>query len=220
MADTLNLLMRRTMSLLNSGDMSVTDTQLHSFAQAGYASAARILRAAGMGLLRKQSDAIELAITPVVKTRFTRAGTETGAVAFPSDLIRPIELRERVHETTTWAAMKSSDGFLPSDNADATLKVWDWRGDEIVVPGHAVSIIEVQIQYEAELPDLAYPSDLLLIPDGLDPIARLAASFAASSLGNAALATAWKGEGTADLGLIAEAEAKVKRAAAGRWGRQ
>ena len=217
MSDTLNLVMRRTMALLNTGDMKVTDTQLRDFAQAGYASAARILRASGMGLLRKQSDVIDVAVG---KTKFTRAGTEVGAVAFPSDMIRPIELRERVHGTTTWATMKSSDGFLPPDNIDATIKVWDWRGDSIVIPDHATSVIEVEIQYEAELDELAYPSDVLLIPDGLDPVSRLAAAFAASALGDGARAAAWKAEATSDLTLISDAEAKVKRAAASRWGRQ
>ncbi len=213
MADTLNLVMRRTMALLNTGEMKLSDTQLRDFSQAGYASAARILRAAGMGLLRKQSAEIDIAIGVTAIAR-------TGAVAFPSDLIRPIELRERVHGTTAWTTMKSSDGFLPPANTDATLKVWDWRGDEIVIPDHATSVIEVQVQYEAELPELGYPSDVLLIPDGLDPVSRLAAAFAASALGNAALSGAWKAEATADLNLIAEAESKVKRAAASRWGRQ
>lgn len=220
MAETFNHAIRRAATVLASAGIEPMDVELQDFVRTGYRAAARYLRAQGMGLLRVQSSAISVA------TNATSIGRAT-TPALPTDLIRPIELRERtaaiVSPSTAagpWTTMRSSDGFIPTAGAGTTLDVWDWRGDAIIFRGNSVTAIEVTILYEAELPALTYASSSILIPDGLDAIAWLGASFAAADGGKKALSDEWKALASADLDLIAKSETKVRKAAAARWGEQ
>ncbi len=222
MSDTLNHAMRRAATVLGGAGIEPKDVDLQDFVRTGYRAAARYLRSQGMGLLRAQSAVINIPETCVSLLRGATPG-------YPSDLIRPIEIRERVPAVVSpaadageWTAMRSSDGFLPAASVvpSTTLDLWDWREDKIVLRGNTTVHVDIQILYECELPALIYASSLLLIPDGLDAVAWLGASFAAADGGKKAAAEEWKGLATADLDMIAKSEAKVRKAAAARWGTQ
>ncbi len=213
MAETFNHAIRRASTVLAAAGIEPKDVDLQDFVRTGYRAAARYLRAQGMGLLRKQSSTIAIPMSAVSLGRATTP-------ALPTDLIRPIELRESPTGTNTWAAMRSSDGFTPEVGTGATLDVWDWRGDAIIFRGNSARAIDIQVLYECELPALTFASSELLIPDGLDAISWLGASFVAADGGKKQAAEDWKGMATADLDMIAKSEAKVRKAASARWGTQ
>ncbi len=191
-----------------------TDGVLLVFAQRAYRTCARYLRSKDMGLFRRQSASI----TVVSGTSGIGRGTTP---ALPALLLRPIELRESRVITGPWTAMRSSAGFTPEDAASGgPLEIWDWREDQIIFPAHTGVTVYVQILYEYELAALTTGTDPILIPDALDALALMTASFVAKSRDEKGISEMFKAEATADLDLIARAEAAVKKAAGARWGTQ
>ena len=200
-----------------------TDAVLLPFTNRAYRTCARYLRSKGMGLFRLESASISKAATDL---GFVRG---TGVTNYPTYntgaplLLRPIELREMPTGGSTWTAMRSSRGFLPPTNPAAALEVWDWRNDRILFPAHTGFAVLVQILYEAELTEFTSSTSSgqpVAIPDGLDAVALMAASFVAKSRDEKGISEMFKAEATADLDLIASAESAVKKAAGARWGTQ
>jgi len=197
-----------------------TDAVLLVFAQRAYRTCARYLRSKEMGLFRKQSTSVEVAAGKLGLARTGETDYPTYLTAAPL-LLRPIELRESTVTTGPWTAMRSSDGFTPAAAASGgPLEIWDWREDKIIFPAHAGATVYVQILYEYELAALTTGADTILIPDALDAMALMTASFAAKSRDEKGISEMFKNEATADLDLIARAESAVKKAAGARWGTQ
>lgn len=201
------------------GDVSQTSTVgeaypdviLIPFVARAYRYAARYLRAQGVGLFRKESAAILLAVG---KTQFNRISPTP---LYPSDMLRPIQLREAPASGGTYQIMKLSDGFLPDQPISGTLKIWDWREDELRFPGASVDT-NVQIQYESELSVVTAGTDTCLIPDSLDALAALTAAYAALSRDEKDNALALQTMAEKDLDLIAVSEKIARKAAGAAWG--
>lgn len=191
-----------------------TDAILLPFVKASYRKAARALRPTGMGIFIKESSAIS------VTTGVSALSRSGGGATYPSDLVRPLRLRERKATTGTYTDMSNSDGFLPtSDPTKKLLEAWDWRNDQIVFPA-ALEDKEVIIQYEAELAALSGTSSVILIPDALDPLAKMVASMGARSRDEVTHAQELWAQAVEDLAQIAQAEERVKKARGAPWGKK
>lgn len=190
-----------------------TDDVLLPFVQRAYRYAARYLRAKQVSILRYQSSPIKLAVG---KTAFTRSpGT---APNFPTDMVRPIMLRERPSGGgQKYKNMKISDNFLPDQDAGKELALFDWRNDTLEFIGATVDV-DIQMQYEADLPELTDVDDTILIPDSVDALAGLVAAFAAESRDEQTNSTRLQTNAERDLDLIAAAELLVRRAKGAQFG--
>jgi len=188
----------------------MTDAMLLIFINEAYRFSARFLRSEGMGLLRKISASISI-------TAGGGAVTRAVAPVYPTDMIRPYELQERL--TTgpgAWQRMNEAvEGFFP-ETAATTFDLWDWRDDTIYVKPSSVNR-DIRISYEAELTALATTASVVLIPDSLDPMAKLVASYALRSRDEVAYAKELEESAIRDLALIAKSEKALKLAKGGRW---
>lgn len=189
-----------------------TDAVLLPYIQRAYRKAARVLRAAGMGVMRKESAAIAVVAVDVALTRGV-------APLYPADMLRPIELREKPTGDTTYAVMRCQPGFLTDAAATKYREYWDWREDKIVFRASTVAG-SIQIQYEADLTALAGNGSTIEIPDALDAVSLLAASYAAASRDEQAMSARYAEIAMEDLAFIAQAESKVRVAQASRYGSQ
>lgn len=189
------------------------DATLLPFLQRAYRYAARYLRAKKVGLLRKQSGVLALTIGQTTLTR------TPGAVPnYPSDMLRPIALRERqTGGGAKFTNMVMSDGFLPDRDADDVLGHWDWRDDKIETLG-AKQNRDVQVLYEADFPAIATINDTFLIPDSLDALAAIAASFAAATRDEQTNSEKLRQLGERDLDLVAASELMVRAARGAQFG--
>lgn len=211
MADTVATVHATARAILADTGETYDDDVLFPFTKIAHRKAARALRGAGMGLFQKQSSAITV-------TAAVTAISRSSAPTYPSDLLRPIRLREKPTGSTYYQRMNSSDGFLPDQAASTTgLAIWDWRNDTILVPACTINV-DVQILYEAELAALTGPSSLIVIPDGIDPMAKMVASMVARSRDEKETAKEWWDEAMEDLAQIAAAEAAAKQARSVEWG--
>src|SRR5271169_5559531 len=190
-----------------------TDAVLLPFVQRAYRYAARYLRAKQVSILRYQSSPIKLAVG---QTTFTRA--PGAAPNFPADMIRPIMLRERpTGGGQKYKNLKISDNFLPDQNAGTELALFDWRNDTLEFIGATVDI-DVQMQYEADLPALTDVSSTILIADSVDALAGLVAAYASESRDEQTNSTRLQTIAERDLDLVAAAELIVRRAKGAQFG--
>lgn len=189
------------------------DETLVPFVVAAYEEAARVLRAKGMNLFRRESSAISV---PSGTKTIVRSG---GSPVFPSDLLRPLEIRWRAAGAGTWVTvpLKLNDGFFQDATPTASLSLYDFRDDTILLGVGASVNTEVQIQYEAELPALVDPSSTVKIPNSIDPLALLTASYAADSRDEMEHSVRWDTLAHAQLDLIAASEQNARAAIAARW---
>ena len=203
-----------------AGDV-FTDTVLSPFARRACHKAARYLRSRGSSHFRKEATGISAGstITQLERT----AGS--GIVTYPADMLRPIELREKLAADTEYKALRCQNGFLPSDVAAGSYRqYWDWRDDKIIIPaGTATTTFE--IQYEAGFTDpvswVTTPSSTsIAIPDAGDAIAWLIAAYAFASRDERENAKAAYDIGMDDLAQIADADVNVATARAARYGGQ
>ena len=200
-------------SLLGDSSTDVwTDAILLPYIARGYRKAARVLRAAGMGVLRKESSGIAILSTDTALTRGV-------APMFPSDMLRPIEIREKPAGGTTYTVMRCQQGFLTDAAATSLREYWDWREDKIIFRA-STGATTLQVQYEAELAALSGSGSTIEIPDGLDPVSLLAAAYVAQSRDEHSLSAKYIEIAMDDLANIAQAEAAVKLAQASRYGSQ
>ena len=187
------------------------DDTLFPFTKIAYRKAARALRGAGMGLFIKQSSNITV-------TAGVTAISRTTPPTYPTDLLRPIRLREKPAGSTYFTNMNSSDGFIPDRAASTTgLQIWDWRNDTILVPACTLEVT-VQVLYEAALPELTLPSGLILIPDAVDPMAKMVCAMVARSRDEIQNSAEWWGKAMEDLAQIAAGEKAAKQARPVEWG--
>lgn len=192
-----------------------TDAVLIPFVQRAYRFAARYLRARGVGLLRRQSSTVAV-------TAGQGAIGRSVSPTYPADLLRPLALRERL--TSSGLAFQNmqpgqNNSFLPdfTGSTVTAFKIWDFRDDNILVPVSSQNN-DVQILYEAELPAVTVVGDTLKIPDGLDALAGLAASYAAGSRDEQANAATLMAAALQDLDLIAACEKEARQAKTAQWG--
>lgn len=202
-----------------NGDV-YSDAVLAPFAKRACHKAARYLTSQGMGLFRKESADISV---PAITTRLERTAGG-GIVTYPADMLRPIEIKERLTTETNLTSMRCQNGFLPTDVATGDYRqYWDWLGDVIVFPAGLKATV-MRIQYEAYFTD---PSSYTVpgtqvfnIPDGGEAIAQLTAAFAFYSRDETANGDRAFQQGMDDLAMIATAESNVATARAARYGRQ
>ena len=198
----------------SAGDY-LTDAYLLPYIQRAYRKAARVLRAAGMRLLVKDSSTIVVA---AATTSLDRSGAGT---LYPADLVRPLVLRERPSSPPggAWSQMSQQQELLYDATAAASRKVWDWRADTIYFPAASAST-DIQIRYEAEIPALTGNSSTIAIDDALDAVALLAAAYVVQARDEQQASAKFEALGMEDLQLIAQAETGIKTARAASFGRQ
>lgn len=189
------------------------DETLVPFVVDAYEEAARVLRAKGMNLFRKESSAISV---PSGTKTIVRSG---GSPSFPSDLLRPLEIRWRAAGAGTWntVPLKLNEGFFQDAAPTALLSLYDYRDDTIILGVGANVNTEVQIQYEADLPALTGPTDIIKIPNSIGPLALLVASYAAESRDEMEHSARWDDLAHKQLDLIALGEQNARAAIAARW---
>ena len=192
-----------------------TDALLLPYVQRAYRKAARVLRAAGMRLLVKDSSTI-VVTAAVVKIERSGAGT-----LYPADLVRPIALRERPSAPPgqSWSQMSQQQEPFPDAAATASRKIWDWRVDAIHFPAASAST-DIVVRYEAEIPALTGNSSEIIILDALDAVSLLTAAYVAQARDEQQMSAKFEAVGMEDLQLIAQAETGVKTARAASFGRQ
>lgn len=189
-----------------------TSAILLPYINAAYEKVATLLRARGITILRKTSAAITVLTG-------TTAITRSGGTTYPGDLVRPIELVERVSGSGSYVRMVQSQGVM-QDRATSTLfGEWDWNNDEIHFVG-ASGDVQVKIHYDATLAALTADSDTLLIQDCLNAVAFFAASDAVRGRGQSALAADLATQGQTATDAITAAELTSKESLGGRWGPQ
>ena len=206
-------------TLADVGGDVYTDTVLSPFAKRACQKAARYLRSQGVSLFRKESTNISVAAATVKLER-------TAGTTYPTDMLRPIEIRERLATETDadFKSMRCQNGFIPTDQTPGSLRqIWDWLGDTIVFPaGTANSVF--RIQYEAYFVDpVSYTipgSTLIAMPEAGEAIALLIAAYAFYSRDEQANGDKAYAQGMEDLSMIATAEKNVATARAARYGRQ
>lgn len=192
-----------------------TDAILLPYIQRAYRKAARVLRAAGMRLLIKDSASITVVAATV---KLERSG---GGTLYPSDLIRPLVLRERLTSTPTagWSQMSQQHELFYDATAATSRKVWDWRSDIIYFPAASAST-DIVVRYEAELPSLTGNASEILILDSLDAVSLLAAAYAAQARDEQQMSERFTAMAAEDLQLIAQSETGIMAARAASFGRQ
>lgn len=208
-------------TLADVGADVYTDTVLSPFARRACHKAARYLRSRGSSIFRKEATGIA-ALSTTTKLERTAGG---GAVLFPADMLRPIELQEKTALDTEYTALRCQNGFLPSDvPVGAHRQYWDWINDTIVFPAGTVATT-LKLQYEANFTDpgswVTTPNlTSIPIPEAGDAIGWLIASYALASRDERESAKLAYDMAMEDLAQIAEADANVATARAARYGRQ
>ena len=189
-----------------------TDAKLFPFLKRAYRYAQRYLRTKEVSLLIKQSSSIALTVG---STTFTRP---SGSLPnYPADMLRPLQLREKqTGGAGRFTLMNMANGFLPDQDAQDALGLWVWRNDLITTLG-AKQNKDVQILYEADLTALTSVNDTLYIPDSLDPLAAITASFAAATRDEQVNSEKLRQIGERDLDLIAQSEKLLLRAKGATW---
>lgn len=196
------------------GQSGLSDWDMLPFVRVAYRSIARSLRAAGVSLFRRKTPS-PLLITSAL-TSVGRATTP----ALPADFIRPIELMERPNGgSVKYRRTSQSDGLLEDRLTTGYIEEWDWKDDAIrfVAPGGDVDLL---IEYEAALPELLTPNDPILIPDSVDTIACLAASYAVTGRPNVNGGESLAVEARKAVDDLVASELALKAAMGGRWGPQ
>ena len=189
------------------------DAILLPYIQRAYRKAARVLRAAGMRLLVKDCAPIAVLTTT---SQLDRSGA---GVLYPSDLLRPILLREKPAASTEYSQMSQQQEPMYDRTPVLLRQNWDWRADSIFFP-QSTSAGVIVIRYEADLPALAGNASEILILDAVDAIALIAAAYTAQARDEVQTSAAFMQMGVEDLGLIASAETGIKAARAASFGRQ
>ena len=138
-------------------------------------------------------------------------GTNQNPTPFvPTDLMQPEFIWERqTGSTEHWVRMTEQLDGLPSVVQSLRLAIWEWRGDQVVMPG-ATQSNDLRLRYQSRQTDFATTEDVLYIRDGSAPVAYfMLATYELSK--NPELATAYEGRGMQRLQQIATANARAKQ---------
>lgn len=89
----------------------------------------------------------------------------------PTDLLNPIFMWERTTGSTeNWVEMEERADGLPSMVQSTRLKMWEWRGDALVMPG-ALQSEDLRLRYQGAHAVFVAPTDTLLLRGGNGTIA-------------------------------------------------
>lgn len=182
-----------------------TSAILLPYINAAYFEVATQLRARGATLFRKTSNIITGPTSPL------------GRGSYPSDLIRPIEVVERVAGTGLFVRMSQSTGFYNDRAATALYGQWDWKNDSLYFAG-TTGTVDIKIEYDAALTVLTADGDTLVIPDCLNAVAFLAAAYAVRGRGQPSLYKDLLEKGQAAIDQLTASDLDMKAAMTGRWG--
>lgn len=151
---------------------------------------------------------LQLAGIPVineVSAVMTVAAGETDlslSVDYPTDMITPIELKERlVGEPNQYFVPMTKVDFIPNIEQDTRLIWWCWRTEKILLLG-ALNAVEVELRYRRTLPT---PTKLTDSVDFLFAelfLSRRIASLAYASAGSYERANAWAQDAQTQLSKI------------------
>lgn len=141
---------------------------------------------------------------------------------YPSDLVRPQQMRERTATTPTVAAgtyqlMSWNDGFIPDQTDGTNRQLFDWRNQTIVFDG-ATAIRDMQILYESDVTILRMPYQQMLIPEGYTVVAFRAAAYAAASVGKGDRTTAYMQISKDAMERIVRNEMAIRKGWPTQWG--
>lgn len=187
------------------------DADLLPFIRVAYRDIVRRLRAEGLSVFRRTSAAITI-------TSGTKALLRSGGTTYPSDLVRPLEVMERVSGVGTYVRMSQSEGLFEDRTTTALMQEWEWKDDGIRFVG-ASGDVQVILEYEASLPELLTPGDAILIPESYDTIAYLAAAYALAPRPNVD-STKLEARAEKAVAALVQSELALKGSMQGRWGTQ
>jgi hypothetical protein len=103
---------------------------------------------------------------------------------YPTDMILPIEMKERQIEDKNWAFVDMVEvDFIPNIDIDVFLHYWCWYQNTIILRG-ALNPTQVQLRYQRYLPVPHVNTDSLIVPLGQLFIANRVAALAYQSMGN------------------------------------
>lgn len=154
---------------------------------------------------------------PGAQVNVSDTGYFNGALNFiepqvPSDLLEPLRIWERQTNTTNeWRPMKQVLDGLPSVVQTDRLGIWEWRSDEIVMPG-AVQSNDLRLRYAGSQARLVTINDTLYFRGATGPVAyKTAATWVASK--NPEVAAALDGEAQKRMSQLATRNARTKQRA-------
>jgi hypothetical protein len=104
----------------------------------------------------------------------------------PSNLLVPLKLWERPNlSAQDFVEMVdlTNHGGLPSRPQGMNLSVWEWRTDGIYFIG-ATQDIQIRLRYQAAYPDLAGPTDVILIRGAQECLAHSTAALVGFARGS------------------------------------
>lgn len=198
--DTATQVLNLTRSIINDAAQSIsgailTDTAPYTMEllNAAYRDLQHELINSGVETFSKESIllnvlAINTAVSgdPSAQVYVSYTGYNDGVATYanpvlPVDMIVPLRLWERQNGTTEdFVQMDPVNDGLPSSSQTARLRLWDWRGDAIYMPG-AIQANDLRLRYAAYLADLTSGSSLVMILRSKNALAYFtAAQFAAA----------------------------------------
>lgn len=107
--------------------------------------------------------------------------TDNPSPVVPEDLLVPIRVWERqTGSVEDWIPMTQRLDGLPSMSQGARLNMWEWREDQIVMPG-ATQSNDLRLRYDGSMARFATVDDILYFRGGCGPIAyKMAAIYLVS----------------------------------------
>jgi hypothetical protein len=197
-------------SFMNDAPGNVfTDSVLLPYIQSSYRRVQRKLAIAGSSLFI--TDNIQLVIAAVpsaqqgIGTQVVLNDASEPPNQLPSNLLQPLKISERPNLSTQhFIEMQDRtmhDG-LPLRKQGQTLRDWEWRTDGIYFVG-ATQDTEIDLRYTVSLPDLAGPTDYVMIRFSQEAIAYGAAALAGGARGSPLAQTYADEQDQADEDLIA-----------------
>jgi len=189
-----------------------TDAVLLEYIKTAYREMERLMRSAGVSVFRKTSSALTVTSGTVTLTTATTP-------ALPSDLLRPLEIMERVSGTGTYVRMSQSYGVLEDRAATALIQEWDWKNNALFFPA-ASGDVQIKIEYEAELAALTNSASALLIPNCMDGVAYLTCAYAVRARGMQEYADWFDKKAQECIKQLIASELANRRALTGRFGPQ
>lgn len=215
--NTVQAALRLASSLINDNQApKLNDSQIFGHIRSAYRDIVRRLRAEGVKLFRRTSSAITV-------PSGTKALLRSSGTTYPSDLMRPLELMEKVTGGGgTYRRMSQNVGLFDDRAATALLQNWEWKDDGIRFGAGASGDVDVVIEYEATVSELVDSRDTFAVPDCIDAVAYLAASYAMAARAgqDPAVAARVDARAQASVAALVSSELGVQRALEGRWGLQ
>lgn len=155
---------------------------------------------ANNGITANIKDGVVITLTPcatsdptvqmfVSPTGYFNGASVQAQPVLPSDMILPLRLWEREHGSNSdFLPMNPAANGLPSQQPGQFFSVWEWRNDNINLPG-CVNTQDLRLRYEASLATIAADADftktLIPIRQGHEALATAVVYWYAFSRGAA-----------------------------------